>query len=273
MLEKEEIIKQTYLYNKRKDARLKNRFFTHKHRLLLLGIVIGFAIVCVVYFTLDISKVFKVTVVGNIYYKTKDIIDISGINDDSIYLFTFPSKVEKRFMNDPLIKNVEVSLKNNRLIHIKVAENKIIGYFNQNNEAFLLLENGNRITLDESNLHLISMVPLIQGYTDEQLSEILDGFEDVDNTLLAQMSEIHRYPFSYDENMLQIIMRDGNNVFVSSSGLGLLKNYYTIVSGIADGDSGFCIYLDEVTNSGYRSACPWNKKPVEKPASGTGETE
>ncbi len=259
MLENEKIIKHSYFYKKRGDSHLKKKFYGTKHRYFILGIIIGLAIVIATYFCLDISRVYKVSVDGNIYLSDEKIRELSGIDDNSIFIFTFPSRVENRIKENPLIKSVDVSLEDYRLVKVNVIEKKILGYLNENGEAYYLLEDNSRILIDDSNIHLLSNVPLIEGYTSEQLEEIIKGFNDLDQDLLNQISEIHRYPFSYDENMLEVIMKDGNYVFVSSYGLNLLNQYYTVVSGISN-TPGYCIYLDEVTNSGYSSACPWSSK-------------
>lgn len=263
MLDKDEIIERNYYLNKRRDARLKTRFNAAKHRYFIVSIVIGIIIIVSAYLLSDYAKVFQVTVDGNIYYSNTEIRKLSGVDKHSIYLFTLPSLVEGRIKNDPLISDVSVKLQENRVIAIKVIEKKLIGYIYENNSAYFLLEDNTRIPMDESNMKWISLVPLIEGYTEEQLSQILNGFNNLDDNLLAQMSEIHRYPFSYDENMLEVIMRDGNYVFVSSSGLELLNRYYSVVSGLGGIDNNLCIYLDEVTNSGYSSTCPWNQKTEE----------
>ena len=70
-------------------------------------------------------------------------------------------------------------------------------------------------------------------------------------------SEVHSYPFSYDERMMEFIMRSGNYVYVSSYGLALLNNYHSIESSLSTEEDHVCIFLDEVTNSGYTSACPF----------------
>ena len=79
-----------------------------------------------------------------------------------------------------------------------------------------------------------------------------------------EISEIHRYPFSYDENMLEVIMRDGNYLYLSYYSLSMLNEYYTIASGITVTEDKACIFLDEMTNSGYTSECPYWTKIEEK---------
>lgn len=263
MLEEKKIIDRNYLMNKRNDARLRSKFYAVKHRLFVVGIIMGLAIIIAFYLLSGYSKVYKVVVEGNVYYTDKQIVKLSGINEDSFHLFTFPFIVENRVKDDILIDSVKAKIKDNRIINIEVKEKKIVGYINSSDGVFYVLDDGTRMEMDKDNSHWINRVPLIEGYTDEQLDNIISGFKDIDIDLLNQISEIHRYPFTYDDNMLEVVMRDGNYVFISSFGLDLLNQYYSIVSGIGSRDESHCIYLDEVTNSGYSSSCPWNIETIE----------
>ena len=60
--------------------------------------------------------------------------------------------------------------------------------------------------------------------------------------------------------MMEVIMRDGNYCFVSWTGLEMLDKYYLIVSGIDTSTNKACIFLDELTNSGYIGICPWQEQ-------------
>ena len=259
---KKEILDKNYYLNKRHDTRKKNSFLRRKHQSFLLAIFLSLVLIGLIYFLNSWSNVYSISVKGNIYYTDEDIITKSNLSTNDKFLLVSTSKARKLLLQDPLIKNCNITKNDDRLIIIDVEEEKAYGYAYEDFENVLLLENDERIILDNNNTYLIAKVPLISGFTKEQLSLVANGFKDVDASIINEISEIHRYPFTYDENMLEVIMRDGNYVFVSSFGLKLLDNYYSISSGLQLDKSGACIYLDEVTNSGYTSRCPWQEEIV-----------
>ena len=265
---KKEILDKNYYLNKRHDTRKKNQFLRIKHRSFLVAIFLSIVLIGLVYFLGPWSNVYSISVKGNKYYTNEDILKKSNLSTNDKFLLAPISKAKKLLLNDPLIKSANVTRNDNKLITIEVEENKIYGYAYEDYESVLLLDDNQRIVLDNDNNYLITKVPLVSGFTKEQLELVAKGFENVDASIINEISEIHRYPFSYDQNMLEVIMRDGNYVFVSSFGLKLLDNYYSISSGLQLDKSGACIYLDEVTNSGYTSRCPWQEEieptPVEE---------
>ncbi len=259
MLEKEAIIDRNYLLNKRKDARVKKHFTAFKHRLFVVGIILGLLIIAIFYFLNDISRIYRISVFGNYYYDRHKIIALSGIEEDDIWLFSWPFIAEGKIKNDPLIKDVEVRLEDDLIVAIEVSEYKIIAYFNDLDAPYYVLENGDMIKADSANMDFLSEVPLIEGYSKEELRDLAPYFNELDKGIIAQISEIHRYPVSYDEKMMEVIMKDGNYVFVSPAGLNLLKQYFNVLSSIGETEGNFCLYFDDVTSSGYKSSCPWTK--------------
>ena len=75
--------------------------------------------------------------------------------------------------------------------------------------------------------------------------------------MIKQISEIHKYPVSYDDKQMEVIMKDGNYCFMSYLALDLLENYYAVSSSIDKTKGYACIYFDDFTNSAYASICPW----------------
>ena len=248
---------------RRKDARRKTVLKPVKNSSFLIGIFLGFFVIVLLYFLSSYSDIYHVAVKGNVYLSDEDIIKISGINEDGKYLFVFPKSKERKLLASPYIEEAEVKLMDDRLVVIEVKEVKQVAYLYEDGASKILLINGERIDLDNDNYYLIEKLPLLEGYSKEQISEILRGFKQIGYKTINEISEIHRYPFSYDENMMEVIMRDGNFCFVSWTGLSMLEEYYRIVSGLDPALGNVCIYLDELTKSGYTSICPWQENANE----------
>lgn len=252
-----EILDENYLLNKRKNAHRKKIFYTIRNISFLIGISLAFIVLIILYFNSNYANVYHISIEGNVYLKEEYIKEISGIKESDKYLLIMPSIVEKRLIDSPYIEEAKVEKLEDNLIKITVNEYKQVAYINEDYSAKLLLINGNKIDIDSDNLYLIEKLPLLEGYTSEQITEILRGFKQIDYKVINEISEIHRYPFSFDENMMEVIMKDGNFCFLSWTGTKMLEKYYQIVSGIDSDLGNVCIYLDELTNSGYISACPW----------------
>ena len=260
MLDKKSIISQSFVFKRMQDGKVRKRFLAHKHRLFIVGIIIGFIIVLLTYFNSSYAKVYRVSVNGNYLLTREEIVDLAGIDSESNFLFVRTSKIAKKLKSNPMIKEANVKLLNDRIVEVEIDEYKLIGYTARGDKAHFILDNGELIEANAQNLKYISSIPLIEGFNDEQLKMILDDFKNIDRDLINQISEIHRFPFSYDENMLEVIMKDGNYVFLSSSGLDLLNQYYDVASSLDNPKEDICLYFDEVTNTGFTSACPWNKE-------------
>ena len=253
---KESILEDNYYLKKRKKARLKTRFLAIRNRLFILGIIFGILITAVLYLMLPSSEVFKVVVKGNEYLKDDYYLELSDIQDGDRFLLVNLDRIKNRILSSSIVDSVTVNRNNYNLIEINVKEKEIIGYTYEA-EPKILLADGSTINLENDYLSVIASVPLIEGYDEEGLKLIAIGFKKLDQKMIGEISEIHRYPFSYDENMLEVIMRDGNYLYLSYYSLSMLNEYYTIASGITVTEEKACIFLDEMTNSGYISECPY----------------
>lgn len=254
---KKEILENNFVLNKIKDTKKISKFEKDKNKILIISTVISLFLIGYIYFNSSYSKTFKISVVGNTYLSEEDILNEANISD--IFLFTKPSTIEKRLKKIPLIEDAEVTMLDGKIVKVEVTEHKAIGYIIEDSEIKLLLINGDKYTLNENNMYLISKVPYIEGYTSEELEQIRYGFSDVDYSTINEMSEIHKYPVSYDQIYMEVIMADGNYAFLSYYDLYTLKDYYGVSSGIDKSKGYACIYFDGQTNSATASACPWQR--------------
>ena len=257
MLEKknEEILDSNSYLNKRKKARKHIKFNKDKRKVFIFSFAVSFISLALIYFLSPFSDTYRVSILNNIYLKDEDIRESARVNDK--FLLNNPSAIKKRLSEHPLIKDVNVKLDNNKTVTITVEEEKLIGYIFEYNELYVVTADGSSMKIDDDSIYLIDNVPLIDGYSSDELKEISRGFRDTDPDVIKQISEIHKYPVSYDDKQMEVIMKDGNYCFMSFLALDLLENYYAVSSSI-DKTKGYdCIYFDDFTNSAYASICPW----------------
>ncbi len=253
--EKRDITEDVYILKKRKDDREYRKNLGSRNRIFILGTLFGLAALFAIYFYSPLSKVYKVTVSGNTYLSDDYYRSLAGITEDDTFYLIRTSVIEAKVEADALVSSVTVSHEAYGVIHIEVTEKNIIAY-TYDDEPYLIDEDGELISLTSEYYSLISRVPIIEGYDTDEIEEIARGLKNVNNSIINQISEIHKYPFTYDDRMMEIVMRSGNYVYVSYYGLTLLNSYFDIEANI-DSDEQVCIFLDEITNSGYTSSCPY----------------
>lgn len=260
---KKSILDRNPYISRRRNARMNDRLLTQRRICFLVGCLLGFVAVIAIYLASPASKLFTISVSGNSYLKDEYIKELSGVKDDDHIFTVFSSSVERDLEKSPFIEEAKAELIRGRVLSITVEEKKQIGYMNDSDGVKIVFADGSKELLDPDLLHLITGVPYIDGFlSDDQFAYVVKAFRNLDEETIDQISEVHRYPFSYDENMMEFIMRDGNYVFVSWSGADLLEDYYLMVSGVASSER-VCLYLDEMTNSGFTSSCPWEKTAEE----------
>lgn len=258
---KKETLENNFVLNKIKDSKKISKFERDKNIILIIASIISLILVGLIYFNSSYSKTFKVSVIGNTYLSEEDILNEAKVPNN--FLLSRPSSIERRLRKNPIICDAKVEMLDGKIVKISIEENKAIGYILEEGVTKLLLINGDKYELNNSNIYLISKVPFIEGYSDEELEQIRYGFTDVDYSTINEISEIHKYPVSYDQIYMEVIMADGNYAFLSYYDLYTLKNYYGVSSGIDKSKGYACIYFDGQTNSATASSCPWQKFEVE----------
>ena len=253
--EKRNLLDKNVLLNIRRNKKIGTINEKKKRYALILSVFLSLVIMAAVYLFSPGSKIYRITVEGNDYLSEEDIISLSGVTTEDRFLLTLPSAVERRVKTDPLIADCDVELLNGNLVRINVTEKKIIGY---------LLENG------EGVLYLISKVPIIEGFSNEDLILLEKNFATCDREIINEISEIHNYtPLKYQ--YVELVMRDGNFIFTSPYGLNLLNRYFDIESSYIREDHR-CYYFEDISGNAYTSACPWEPRE-EKPKEETSEED
>ena len=250
---------ETFLRKKRSDAKSASLFKGFKNLYFLIGIITGFIILCLMFFLSSYSNIYHISVKGNYYLTDSDVLRLSGLTENNKYFFTSTNMSEKRMLKSPYFDSVKVKKLDDQVVEIDVCEKKQIAYPTIGSYHEIIFVDGTNVEINDSNKYLMSKLPEMTGFTSEQLNTVLRGFKNIDQKTINEISEINRYSFSYDENMMEVIMKDGNICFVSWTGLSMLDKYYSIVSGLDTSMGNVCIYLDELTNSGYVSICPWQE--------------
>jgi len=254
--EKKQIIDSAQFFKERKNARINAKFVKGKNRFFVLSVFLSMLIIGLIYFALDVSNIYTITVTGNINLKAEDIIEISGLSEDSKYILTIFKNTAKKVKSNPVIESCSINLLDGNVVNIHVVEKTLIGYTYEGLNYELVLDNDERITIENNNLYLINGLPFIYGFDTDKLISLEKQLCNLKYSLLDEISEIRYYP-DLKYQYVEVIMRDGNYIFSSIEGLTLLNKYYDIKSGYGL-NKNCCFYFEDISGNCYISSCPWN---------------
>ena len=261
--EKKALLNKNALFGLRRDKKEMTAFDKGKRFCFITSIILGLLIIAITYFCLDVSNVYHISVDGNHYLSDEDVVALSGLSTSSKYLLTIPYQIEKRVKESPLINECTVEMKEGRLVRINVEEKTLVGYMPENGLNVLISESDDHIAIDNNNFYLISKLPLIEGFTPEELVLLEKNLSKCDYSVIDEISEIHSFKDLKYQNV-EVIMRDGNYIFSSPYGLEILNRYFDIVSSYVSGKNQ-CYYFEDISGNAYTSACPWQQVEEKEP--------
>lgn len=260
--EKEKLLQKNRLFHIRRYTKEANAFERGKRYCLVLAVFLSLLIIGTIYFMSDISNIYRITIRGNSYLSDEMILEMSGLNQDSKFLLTFPFMVERKVKNNELIADCKVERADGRLLIINVTEKKLLGYTFTDKGNVLLAEGGEFIPITQDNISLIAYVPVIEGFDEKALSLIAKNLIRCDTRIINEISEIHNYQELKFQNIM-IVMRDGNYIFSSAYGLEILNKYFDMISSYHSTDNQ-CYYFEDISGNAYTSACPWEPEEEKK---------
>ena len=260
---KEKLLNKNSLFNLRKSKKEATAYEKSKNIWCVVAVFLSLVIIGLVYFLSNVSNIYHITIEGNVYLKDEDILELSGISEESKFLLVSPATIKRRIKENNLIDECNVTKENDRLVRISVKEKKVVGYALENGLYVLVMDNDERLALTGDNLYIVGKVPLLEGFNEEELILIEKNLGDCEYDVIARISEIHKYPDLKFQN-IELIMEDGNYIFTSVYGFEILNKYYNIESSYYTGEKQ-CYYFEDISGNAYISACPWEEVEEEIP--------
>lgn len=251
------------IYDDEHDIRIKtvekNKIKRKRRRLFT---IIALLILVALYFYSDYSNVKYLKVKGNYIYTQQEILESAGLSYDSKYLLQPSFFIKYRVNKLKFIDEISISNDYRGSIIIEVTEKKVIGYSKEKINK-ILLSDSTTMNYSKKVEDKIGIFPLISGFKEKEYPELAKAFKNIDNETLALISEIRPYSTTYDKNMIELIMQDGNRIRSSYLGISLLETketkdnkiepYQEIMKKLQG--THVCIMLDEANNVAYKEAC------------------
>ena len=237
------------------NKKKKNIIFIYS---FICGIVVFVLFIVFLLFSKE-SQIFDVSVSSNRYIDDEDILEIADINDN--YFLNVPFLIESRLKKHPLIEDAKVSFLDNKIINVDIKERKLVGYMLNEEGMFEVLTADNKqYVLKDDEIYIISYIPLIEIPNEDKKERFCKKMNELEPDIISQISEINLYPFSYDPDMFEFVMADGNYCFVSLYDIDKIVDYYSVSFNIDQDVGHACIYVGDFTISAYASTCPWQEQ-------------
>lgn len=212
--------------------------------LFVLVFVIVLSAIFLLYFFSEKNRVKSVKVLGNEILSDDYIIENCGINKQDYLLFVNGFTVNKI----DLIDNIKVT-KNNGVVYLEVKEKKLVGYNDDNDKYTLFDLNGKLIPIDKKIMKSNYLLPYICINDSNLLASVCSKLAQLSNDNLFRIAEIYNISFTYDSNMLKLVMDQGYYVYCSVRGIPYLTNYLDIISTDQNQNQKCILILEEYSKA------------------------
>lgn len=192
-------------------------------------IVSSFLLFLSLYFVSPYSKMKQIKVNGNQRLTAKQIEDLSLISDKDYALTTllYAGSYANNIVNSsPTIKSAEITFSFPKQFLVKVEEFSIIGYVEENQKYFAVLESGEMESQEIGSDALPPSFPLFKLSDRESIRKLAVQLAKVDISVRQKISTVELSPSKATSDLLTLKMTDENTVLVPLSELGEKLPYY-----------------------------------------------
>ncbi|TXC92048.1 FtsQ-type POTRA domain-containing protein [Metabacillus litoralis] len=214
-------------------------------------------ILLVIYFQSPLSKVSRITVSGNNYVTSGEIIEMSGISKSTGFWNINSDNVKEKIEKHLQIKKVEIQKQVPNYIFLQVEEFESVAYLEKAGAYFPILENGQ--ALQDQVVTTPADAPiLINWKSNEEIEELVSELKKISPTITNSISEIHHTPGKTDPWLIKLYMNDGFEVIASVRTFSKkMESYPSIVNSLDENSRGV-IHLE--VGSYFRSYDQLNKE-------------
>ena len=199
------------------------------------------------------SKVKNIKITNNHFFSDQQILETAAVDYDDNFYFLSTKEIEKRFESWEICQVKVTKNQKYQVLEIDMDNNDLLAYYNEGNTLYLLDSKGKDYLYTNEYFETLKLLPFMVKFNKEERLLLIETLKPLKREVLYQISEIARYATSYDKNMLELTMEDGNKIYVSRDSILMLDNYNKIVEKLNRKNN--CIHFDEMTDSAYAEAC------------------
>lgn len=208
-----------------------------KKKLRRLLFTLFLLVLTVLYFDSPYSKVETVTVSGTEYLTDKEVVEWSGVDEETIFLFTRNKKLESKLLEHPEIKSAEVGHVLPNELTITVEENEVVGYFAEGEKLYPILETGE--VLMDTPISYEKPLPVYTNFkNDSTLERTVLEMGELTEEVFNDISEVCYAPSEEDAGLVYIFMNDGNMLKTPPSSLAENVSLYPSMVAQLEGQKG-----------------------------------
>lgn len=249
------------MFKEKSKQNVLKKFKEGKARIERRAMLLAILVLLIAYFILPVSKVNAISIHGNHNLNESYIKELSGLSLNSRLFLSIPQMISAKLEQNPFIDQAEVTWKQDNVIDISISEKKAIGYRYDKDSPEVLFADGTSTELTSDYLDIIAKVPLITGFQGEELTnKLCKAFENVEEKVIEQISEINEYSLSYESSALKVLMRTGGYFISSFENLTSINYYNEYYSDMTN--KSYCIFAVDQTSTAsaaaYSAACPWS---------------
>lgn len=252
MVDFSEVMKDDDTDKRKNDAKNHVNKIIKRKRIIRWLIILILILLVVLYFVSNKSNINEISIKGNKYLTTKQVLKEAGIDygEKSILHpgFSISSALEK----DPLIEDAKVHKTLTGRVTIDVKEHKLVGYYDEKDQTVLVCGDGNLIKIKKGNKQFDN-IPYLHIKDKKVLIKLAKALNKLSVEMISDISEIRTYPNNFDEMMVEIFMVDNHVVRTEIKGIYLMKSYNKIIEGLNSNLK--CINIMEDTKSAYSANC------------------
>ncbi len=190
---------------------------------------------CCYYFVMMPIK--NIYISGNEKLNDEEIRELANIDMYPSFILTNRFESVKKLVSHSYIKDAVVKKRFGNVLEIDIVEYRSIA---SNRDGMIILSSGEVV---DNNYGIYDVPMLINDISDNRVyNSFALGMEELDYSILRQISEIEYSPVEVDDERFLFYMSDGNLVHVTLTKLDKLNKYNKIKDKL--GGKGGIIYLD-----------------------------
>jgi cell division protein FtsQ len=244
--------------------KLKQQRRRKANRRLIFLLFLFFALIAIVaYIQSPLSRVKAITVKGNEFYSTQEIIQKTGISPNTSIWAVKKKIIQANLEHLPEIKKADVKMMGLNSIEINITEYKKLAYLKKDSFYFPVLENGTILENRKTGRVPINAPILMNFKQGAILKDMLGEIKKLPSDVLNSISEIDYTPSKLDQFHITLFMNDGFEVSASiTSFSSKMSHYPSIISQLDPNQKGI---IDLEVGSYFQAFTPAQ-------ASGKGQT-
>jgi len=202
-------------------------------KLISIIVILFIALLIIIFLNSPLSKITEVQISGAQFISNTEVMNYAEIKVGDSFVFSSNKKIKEALLHNSSIQDVTVTKRFPGTIKINVQEYKVVAFeLSDNGELIALLASGASIVTNSERMQIMDK-PILTGWEPDDMNkkELMKQLASIDNTLLADISEISPIPSSAFPDRILIFTRTKFEVITAIS---LLREKVATMNGVIE---------------------------------------